>query len=267
MEPLLAGPVTKRLRATLRFVGSDPFTLALPSACGLALTAVALVGSAQAPADPSPNGPEQVEPEQVGAKISPAGAWLARFLDRTDVEHRWLAGHEHVAWRSGLELREEHGKTLTPLAQTETHCSAFAAAVATDLGVELLHPPEHSHVLLANAQYDWLGSTAGRSSGWRRVADPIEAQHYANQGELVVAIYKNPNPTKSGHIAVVRLEPMADDTILDRGPQITQAGVTNYRSIDLKTGFIHHPGAWLAGGAGEVAFYAHPLDGAVLAGE
>jgi hypothetical protein len=200
-------------------------------------------------------------------RVTPAGEWLAKFFDRLDVDHHWLRGHDHVAWKTGLELKMEHGKPLTPLADDETHCSAFAAAAAEDLDIYLLHPPEHSHVLLANAQYDWLPSDAGREAGWRPVDSPLAAQQAANRGELVVAVYKNPNAAMPGHIAVVRPSDKTADAIEAKGPQITQAGFNNYRSADLAAGFDHHPGAWTPGGRGGVKFYAHEVDGAKLAGE
>ena len=106
------------------------------------------------------------EPAEPG-QVTPAGQWLAAAIDSLDVEHHWLRSHDHVAWRTGRPLWEEHGRRLTPLGKEETHCSAFAAAAADSLGVYLLHPPEHSHVLLANAQFDWLPSPAGRAAGWR----------------------------------------------------------------------------------------------------
>ena len=173
----------------------------------------------------------------------------------------------HIAWRSGLPLWEEHGKRLTPLAKDETHCSAFAAAAADSLGIYLLHPPEHSHVLLANAQYDWLPSDAGRKAGWRTVESPVEAQQLANHGEFVVAVYKNPDATAAGHIAVVRPRAESEGEIRAKGPQITQAGFTNYRSNDLMVGFDHHPGAWKPYGRGGVKFYAHAVEAEKLAGE
>jgi hypothetical protein len=200
-------------------------------------------------------------------KIAPAGAWLAKFLDKLDVEHHWLRGHDHVAWKSGLPLAMEHGKRLTPLAKDETHCSAFAAAAADALGIYLLHPPEHSHVLLANAQFEWLPSDAGRKAGWRTVESAVAAQQRANDGELVVAAFKNPNAMMPGHIAIVRPSAETAERIEAQGPQIVQAGFTNYRSASLATGFDYHPGAWVAGGGGGVRFYAHVVKGEDLAGE
>lgn len=199
--------------------------------------------------------------------VSAAGQWLAKSLDRMDVEHHWLRGDAHVAWRSGIPLLPKHGKQLTPLNANETHCSAFAAAAAENLGIYLLHPPEHSHVLLANAQHDWLASDAGRNAGWTPIDSPLAAQQAANQGELVVAVFKNPDARNPGHIAVVRPSEKRVVSVEAEGPQVVQAGVKNYGSVDLKTGFRRHPGAWTVGGKHGVKFYAHRVDVAKIAGE
>jgi hypothetical protein len=199
--------------------------------------------------------------------VAPAGVWLAMSLDRLDVEHHWLRRHDRVAWRTGVPILYEHGKRLTLLAEDETHCSAFAAAAADSLDIYLLHPPEHSHVLLANAQFDWLASAAARKAGWQAVKTPLEAQQLANVGELVVAVFKNPDAKSAGHIAIVRPAAISATRIAQLGPQIMQAGYTNYKSAPLASGFDHHPGAWAPGGQGAVKFYAHPIDPRAVAGE
>jgi hypothetical protein len=226
------------------------------AAVGALLAALAVTAGAVA----------QEGPAVYDGRVAPAGEWLAKSLDRLDVEHHWLRGHDHVSWRTGQPLLEVHGKKLTPLAKGESHCSAFAAAAADSLGIYMLHPPEHSHVLLANAQFDWLASDAGRKAGWTAVASPLEAQQRANRGELVIAAFKNPNATSAGHIAVVRPTAKAAEEILAKGPQITQAGFNNFRSADLASGFDRHPGAWERGRAA-VEFHAHAIDEKKLAGE
>jgi hypothetical protein len=220
----------------------------------------AMVGRVPNPANGGGEGQGMLE-------VTPAGEWLAKSLDKLDVTHHWLRGTEHVAWRSGVPLLEEHGKKLTPLAKDETHCSAFAAAAADQLGIYLLHPPEHSHVLLANAQHDWLPSAAGVKAGWCAVENAVDAQRLANAGELVVAAFKNPDPTLAGHIAIIRPAAKSVAAILAKGPQITQAGFNNYASADLANGFDHHPGAWDGAGRGGVRFYAHAVTAEGLAGE
>jgi hypothetical protein len=136
-------------------------------------------------------------------EMTSSGRWLARFLDKLDVEHRWLRGREHVAWKTGAVFKTRNGKPLAPREGESTYCSAFAAAVAQKLGVKLLSPPEHSLTLLANAQHDWLAGRAGRAAGWTSVDSPLAAQRWANEGQLVLAVCKNPDPTEAGHIAIV----------------------------------------------------------------
>jgi hypothetical protein len=208
---------------------------------GLA-AAVALAGVAGAQAQPC-CGP-----------ITPAGERLARFLDGTGVDHRWLAGH-HVDWLTGQPTLGTRAKA--------THCSAFVAAAAARLDVYVLRPPDHSEDLLANAQLRWLRD-APAGSGWRSLADPVAAQAAANRGDLVVEAFENPNPHRPGHIAIVRPSEQSR-TDLDRdGPHETQAGETNALDTVTALGFRHHRGAWLPGGQGGIRYYAHTIDWALL---
>jgi hypothetical protein len=185
----------------------------------------------------------------VAQDITPGAVRMIQAVDRLDVEHRWLAG-QHVNWRTGLpDGRPERGTGK------HTHCSAFVAAAADRLGLYILRPPEHSQVLLANAQYDWLlGQGAG--SGWLRLNDASDAQAYANRGWFVVAAYKNGNSKKPGHIAMIRPCHKSADLIYQEGPQITQAGAVNYRSTSLKNGFAEHPSAFADN---RILFFAHEL--------
>ena len=91
--------------------------------------------------------------------ISTAAEQLVKVFDAMHVEEHWPAG-VIVDWRTG----EPTGKAVTDDGK-HTHCSQFAAATCERLGVYILRPPEHSAVLLANAQYDWLPEK-GREAGW-----------------------------------------------------------------------------------------------------
>lgn len=170
-------------------------------------------------------------------EITPAGRQLGQVLDSMHVEQLWLAGRQ-VDWRTG----EPNGKVYTN-STSHTHCSAFAAAAAERLNIYLLHPPEHSAFLLANAQQDWLCGE-GTNDGWRPVQSPIEAQQLADKGLLVVVTYKSPDPQKPGHIAIVQPSAKSDEKILAEGPDIIQAGARNYTRTTAREGFKHHPGAF-----------------------
>jgi hypothetical protein len=183
------------------------------------------------------------------AQISAPAQRLAQSIDALDVEHRWPAG-VHVTWNTGIP----DGVAESGLGK-HTHCSAFAAAAAQRAGIYLLRPPEHTQRLLANAQYDWL-ATQGAAQGWRALQDGIEAQRYANQGWFVLAVYKNHHDDLPGHVAIVRPSDKDAHTIELEGPQVTQAGGTNYRSVALRTGFAGHPAAWAHH---EIRFYAHAV--------
>jgi hypothetical protein len=181
--------------------------------------------------------------ETPGAKA----AGLVQVLQSLDVEHRWIAG-AHVDWRTGLP----DGSSET-LPGHHTHCSAFVAAAAEKLGVYILRPPEHGQVLLANAQYEWLGED-GAGSGWRRLDGLLEAQLFANRGFLVVASYRSHRDNKPGHIAIVLPGDKSAEEIEAEGPNVMQAATVNSASISLRAGFAGHPHAWVDR---EVAFYAH----------
>jgi hypothetical protein len=184
--------------------------------------------------------------------ITPAGDKLARFLDDSDVMRLWLAG-THVIWQTGEPDPERPGGT-----GTATHCSAFAAAMAMRLDIYVLRPPEHGQTLLANAQMHWL-LDHGVEHAWRTLASYVGAQKAANRGELVLEAFENPNPTKPGHIAIVRPSEMSRAELDRDGPLETQAGSTNALSTTTAEGFVHHPGAWLPGGTGAIRYYAHTV--------
>ncbi|TCZ56628.1 hypothetical protein [Roseicella aquatilis] len=202
----------------------------------------ALLGARPSRADTSCCGP-----------ITPAGQALAAFLDGTRVEQLWPAGW-HVDWRSGQPNRPRPGGH-----EAATHCSAFVAAVALRLGIYVLRPPEHPQELLANAQLAWLDE-AGPSQGWEPVGDMRQAQALANQGSLVLAAYRAPDPHRPGHIAVLRPSLKSVERLEEVGPEIIMAGVTNYRATTVAQGFRHHPGAWAPGGAGDIRYHAHAVD-------
>ena len=62
-------------------------------------------------------------------QISPAGQQLAQKLDSFEVEKHWPA-HLHVNWETGVpDGKPEKGIGV------HTHCSAFVASAAKQLGV------------------------------------------------------------------------------------------------------------------------------------
>ena len=182
--------------------------------------------------------------------ISEAGKRLAKVLDGFEVEKHWPAG-VHINWQTG----DPDGKPETATGK-HTHCSAFVASAAKQLGVYILRPPEHGQVLLANAQNEWLVSD-GPAQGWRRLKDGAEAEDEANRGSLVVATYHNHHDNKPGHIAIVRPSAKSVEAIADEGPDMIQAGEHNYTVVSAKKGFAGHPAAWRNS---EIEYYAHSLD-------
>lgn len=181
-------------------------------------------------------------------------AQLFAMIDGLDVEHKWPAG-VHVDWRTGIpdgKPEKSEGK--------HTHCSAFAAAAAEHAGIYLLRPPEHGQILLANAQYEWL-QTEGAAQGWVRLPDVASAQDYANRGYFVLASYRNRSDDKPGHIAIVRPGDKSTALLASEGPDVTQAGGTNYTKTSLKQGFAGHPRAWARQ---EILYFAHPVDATAI---
>jgi len=194
----------------------------------------------------------------VAAPIVPAAEHLAQVIDSLDVENHWLA-RQHIQWDTGIpdakpkeRLAEHWARSSIP----DTHCSAFVAAAAKRVGIYILRPPDHGQILLANAQYDWL-AREGAARGWARLTGATAAQDYANQGWFVVATYRNHHDDRPGHIAIVRPSDKDASLLDEEGPQITQAGATNYRSVSLRTGFGGHPAAWAGN---EVQYYAHVVE-------
>ena len=181
--------------------------------------------------------------------ISPQAQAMMKVLDAMGVESKWIAG-EHVYWDTGLP---------TSVPETSpgkhTHCSAFVAAAAKNLGVYILRPPEHGQKLLANAQNEWLAEE-GAARGWVKLADADHAQAAANRGQLVVASYHNHHDDRPGHIAIVRPGNKTAEQMAAEGPDVIQAGAVNKTSISLRDAFAGHPAAWRDH---EIVYYAHDV--------
>jgi glutamine amidotransferase-like uncharacterized protein len=175
---------------------------------------------------------------------------LWKRLEAMEVDKLWLPG-AIVDWKTGLPT----GQAIKDAKNKHTHCSQFVAAATERLGVYVLRPPEHGVVLLANAQFSWLASDAGKKAGWVAMKDGAAAQAAANDGRLVLASLKNPDPTKSGHIAIVRPGNKDADLLTKDGPDIMQAGGTNALRTTLRKGFGNHKKEY-----DQIAFYAHAVE-------
>jgi len=167
--------------------------------------------------------------------IDRAGLHLRQFYLRQNVENLWLPGH-HINWETGIPDDPNAHSGI------KTHCSAFVASVCEQKDIYILRPPAHKTVLLASAQYNWLFTDEGESSGWRQITDSVyeKAQRLANKGYIVVAVYRNNDPKKPGHIAFVMPFEKQTDSLAIEGPTLIQAGQVNKNFISLKEGFKHH---------------------------
>jgi hypothetical protein len=183
-------------------------------------------------------------------KITPNGQRMAAFLDSTDVDHLWIAGHR-VDWRTGKPASVTYG-----VGDTGTHCGGYVAAVAQKLRVYILRTSDPFRDPEANLQAIWLRRGG---SGWRRLAGDLEAQEEANRGNLVVAAFENPDPDRTGHIAIVRPSEKSLQELDSEGPQEAQAGETNSPSMSIAGGFSYHSAAWAPGGRGDVRYFAHAV--------
>jgi hypothetical protein len=186
---------------------------------------------------------------QAADSITPQAQAMIKVLDAMGVESKWIAG-EHVYWDTGLPTGVPE---ISP--GKHTHCSAFVAAAAKNLGVYILRPPQYGQMLLANAQNEWLAAD-GAANGWVKLANAGEAQAAANRGLLVVASYHNHHDDRPGHIAIVRPGNKTVEQIAAEGPDVIQAGAVNKTSISLKDGFAGHPAAWRDH---EIVYYAHDV--------
>lgn len=174
---------------------------------------------------------------------------LLEKLREMDVMHHWTAGMERIDWQSG-----DPDPKLPPRDKVGTHCSAFVASAGQRLGIYILRPPQHKPTFLASAQQEWLNSPEGRHEGWERVENALAARDRANEGQWVVASWRNPRPGKPGHIAIVLPSNWSDERIRQEGCEIMQAGRQNFLSGSLRDGFANHPGAFAGG---EIQFHAH----------
>jgi hypothetical protein len=182
--------------------------------------------------------------------ISKNGRRLLTFLDALDVEHHWLP-KRHVNWMSGEPINDGTARGVT-------HCSAFVASVCARLGVYILRQPDHLETGLANAQCFWLEAYS-KDKGWTSVKTPTEAQNRANQGEIVVVTFPDPQE-KPGHIAIVKPSQKSQVLIQNEGAQIIQSGQRNFESISLREGFALHRGVWISSDRYNVKFYAHQIE-------
>lgn len=187
--------------------------------------------------------------------IPEKGIALSKILDDMHVDKKWLSSVENIDWQTGDIKKEKDTKHAVSDKKTHTHCSSFVASACEKLGVYILRPPEHPTVMLSNAQYIWL-LEVGPSKGWTQVFLPTEAQELANQGNIVVAVWKNPDIEKPGHIVIVRPSEKSESLIISDGPDIIQAGQKNYNNTTLKEGFKQHKGAFENS---EILFFSHPI--------
>jgi len=115
------------------------------------------------------------------------------------------------------------------------------------LDIYLLRPPAHKQILLANAQYDWLQGNDALAAGWMAISGNniyAAAQTLANSGKVVLAICKNPDTAKPGHVALVMPADISNERLNENGPLLIMAGSHNHNKVTLKAGFRSHLDGW-----------------------
>jgi hypothetical protein len=169
------------------------------------------------------------------------GYRLKKFYLNLGVTTKWQNGHE-IEWETGIAKSSE-------IVNKKTYCTRFVAATCKKAGVYTLHPEYPTDKFGANTLYDWLDSRKARKSGWKLVegSDLLEiychAQQYANNGRLVIAIYKDPS-RRPGHSALIMPAIVGCEEIRAIGPVLIQAGGRNSDSLRLSTGFRKRIHSW-----------------------
>jgi hypothetical protein len=117
-----------------------------------------------------------------------------------------------------------------------TYCNYFVRDILFTMGINLYELGPYN----ANSIADWLGSANGKNAGWRNI-DVTEAQAYANQGKIVITVYRNysthynektgRDEYDSGHVQVIRPVLEGDGNIGEgKKPMAAQAGSENFAS-------------------------------------
>jgi hypothetical protein len=182
------------------------------------------------------------------------GEKLKQFYQSLNVETHWVAG-QHIDWETGEPSDRDDTHNL------KTHSAAFVAAACEKLKIVILRPPEHGQDLLSNAQFDWLSTSAAVAQAWKHIPGDnryAQAQDLANKGFVVVAVVKNSDEHKPGHVALVNPAVITDKELAENGPLIIMAGAKNYSSISLKAGFKGFYSKWPENQV-EFYYYENPV--------
>lgn len=128
----------------------------------------------------------------------------------------------------------------------KTWCNVYAWDVTRAMSAEIPHwvdtagrPTKVGRgvELSANGVFDWLNNHGAEYGWWPSRADAAEL--LARCGRPAVAIWKNPEAKKSGHIAMVIPGEIGVVTI-------AQAGKTNFIGLPVASGFGNLPVAYFA---------------------
>lgn len=165
-------------------------------------------------------------------------------------KQRWLPADVIVTNAEGARSQSDYLEVLdqfkvetnpryTP-ENGQTFCNIFVWDASRAMGAEVPHwvkpdgsPGTHvfpSEETTANKLFDWF-PTHGVRFGWS-LCGPTQAQASANAGNPTVAVWKNPRPGASGHVAMV-----VPGEWQYGGPWVMQAGRINYRRAKCSQAF------------------------------
>ena len=184
-------------------------------------------------------------------ELSNNGIELKKYYDSFDISNLWIMG-QRIDWESGKSLGTSNNKKAT-------HCSAFVAAALKNKGIYILRPPEHKTKDLANSQFDWLNTKEAIDLGWTKIDGENRyklVQNLANQGYFIVAVFRNKDDKKPGHIALIYPGILSDDELINNGPLLIQAGHINGKGITLRKGFEKHIEDW---NTNNIEFYGYKI--------
>lgn len=192
--------------------------------------------------------------EQANQALAPLGQYDGHSAAKEVVKKPWVTVNAPVTNAPGERDPRVYDAVLNQFAvgdnsryaagqqgKGETYCNIYVSDATRAMGAEIPHRVDAQgnpvatggSELDANATIQWI-EQHGTQQGWRAVS-PEEAQRMANQGQPVVATFKNPGGI--GHVAMVRPGEYSPQT----GPTIAQAGAKNFNEGSATTGFGRHP--------------------------
>lgn len=206
-------------------VGADPEPSA---AAARSADGVAPAGSVQHQSSGFGAGPQPTDWAQLeaGRPWQPESPWLE--VTPLDVSEQGSRDPEQYA--AVIDRFDVDGHRRYDYEHSNTYCNIFAWDVTKAMGVEIPHwydensgletPLGEGIEMSANRMDAWFDAH-GAEHGWRGIS-AAEAAIAAASGHPTLALWRNPNPSRSGHVALIRPESEPGELL------IAQAGASNF---------------------------------------